>query len=133
MFEPLFNKVSDQKETSAKGCNYDNRGTTSVGGGRFLLYIFENWKMCPDFWGKKCSDCLQLWVKLLIQNAVLTLSRRKNSKIFQYGPFLECVVDKIFTELLLFQNTYPNAQKNSWLRPCALLLLFWGLPRPSYY
>ena len=38
-------------------------------------------KKCPDFW-KKGSVCVHLWVKFSIQNAVLRVSRRKDSKMF---------------------------------------------------
>ena len=43
--------------------------------------LFENRKKCPDF-GKKGPDCDHLWVKFSIQNIVLRVSRRKNSKMF---------------------------------------------------
>ena len=50
--------------------NTKHRGTTSkvgrVGG---LLSFFWNWKKVSRFW-KKCSDCICLWVKFLILNAV---------------------------------------------------------------
>ena len=43
--------------------------------------LFENRKKCPDC-GKKDPDCDHRWVKCSIQNVVLRVSRRKNSKIF---------------------------------------------------
>ena len=40
----------------------------------------------PDA-GKKDPDCVHLWVKFSIQNVVLRVSGRKNSKIFPGGTF----------------------------------------------
>ena len=44
------------------------------------LPFFENQKKCPDF-GKKGPDSVYLCPKFSIQNVVLRVSRRKNSKI----------------------------------------------------
>ena len=65
---------------------------------------------------KKRPDCVNLWVKFLIYNAVLKVSRRKNSKIFYCGAFSSCVVDEKFIGVTLFQETFP-VLKHSWLRP----------------
>ena len=32
--------------------------------------------------GKKCPDCVQLWINFSIQNVVLSLSRSKNFRLF---------------------------------------------------
>ena len=55
-------------------------------GGRPPLPFFENRRNCPDF-GKKSHDCVHLLVKFSIENIVLRVSRRKNSKIFPCGAF----------------------------------------------
>ena len=62
-------------------------GAQLVGkGGRPPLPFFENKEKCPDF-GKKHPDCGHPWVKSAIQNVVLKVSKRKNSKIFSSGAF----------------------------------------------
>ena len=43
--------------------------------------LFENPKKFPDF-GKKVLDFVHLLVKFSVQNVVLKVSRRKNSKTF---------------------------------------------------
>ena len=55
-------------------------------------------------------------LNFVIQNAVLKVSRKKNFKMFPCGAFLSCVVDKMFIEVPLFQETYP-ALKYSGLHP----------------
>ena len=58
-----------------------------LGGRREAIPTFiENRKKCLDF-GKKDIDCVNLWVKFFIQNLVLRVSWRKNSKIFPCGAF----------------------------------------------
>lgn len=54
---------------------------------------------------KKTLNCVQRWVKFLIQDAILEVSRRKNCKGLPCGAFLLCVVDEMFIEMLLFQET----------------------------
>ena len=44
-------------------------------------WTVKNVKKCLGFWGKN-RDCVHLWVKFCIQNIVLGVSRRKNSKTF---------------------------------------------------
>ena len=48
--------------------------------------FFENWKNWKKFPGfsKKGPDCVHLWVKFSIQNVLLRVSRRENSKMFPY-------------------------------------------------
>ena len=60
--------------------------------------LFENRKKCPDF-GEKGPDCVHLWVKLSIQNVILRVCGRKNSKIFSCWDSFSCVFDKMFTEV----------------------------------
>ena len=55
--------------------------------------FFEN-PNCPDF-----RDCVHLWVRFSIQNAVLRLSRREKSKILPCGAYFSCVFDKMFIEV----------------------------------
>ena len=62
--------------------------------GEASLTLFENRKGCTDF-GKKGPDCVHLWVKFPIQNLVLRVSRRKNSKMFPCGTSF-FVFDKMF-------------------------------------
>ena len=57
--------------------------------------------------GKKSRGCVHLWVKFCIQNIVLGVSRRKNSKIFPCGAFYSCVFNKMFIEVPLFHETSP--------------------------
>ena len=65
---------------------YVNRRTTRGEGGRPPLPFFENQKKWPDF-GKKCPDCVHLYAKFAIQNAVLRTSKRKTSKKFPCEVF----------------------------------------------
>ena len=51
-------------------------------GGRLPLPLFENRRKFPDF-GKKGSNCVHPWVESSIQNVVLRVSRRKNSKVYR--------------------------------------------------
>ena len=68
------------------------------GGGRLrgvrLPLPFKNQNNCPNF-----GDCVHLWVKFSIQNAVLRLSRREKSKILPCGAYFSCVFDKMFIEM----------------------------------
>ena len=48
--------------------------------------FFESQNNCPDF-----GDCVHLWVKFSIQNAVLRLSRREKSKILPCEASFSCV------------------------------------------
>ena len=51
----------------------------------------------PDA-GKKDPDCVHLWVKFSIQNVVLRVSGRKNSKIFSWGDFFPCILTKCLSK-----------------------------------
>ena len=55
------------------------------------------------------------WVKFLILNVVLRVSRRKKPIFFPCGAFLSCVVDEMFIDVPWFRENSP-ALKNSWLR-----------------
>ena len=77
-------------------------------GRRPPLLFFEIWKKCPDF-GKKGPDCVNLWVKFSIQNIVLRVSARKNSKMFPSGAF--------FHEMCFWWNAYQSALV-PWNLPC---------------
>ena len=59
---------------------------------------------------KICPDCVQLWLKFLLENALLRFSNI-------LGTFLSCAVVEMFIEMSLFQET-TAALKISWLCPC---------------
>ena len=56
------------------------------GGGRFPLSLLKDHKKCLDF-GKIDPDSVHLLVKFSIQNVILRVSRRKNSKFSPCGAF----------------------------------------------
>ena len=58
----------------------------------------ENRKNCPDF-EKNNPDCVHFLVKFFIQNVVLRVSRRKNSKMFPCRTSLSCILDEMFIEV----------------------------------
>ena len=64
---------------------------------------FENRKKCPDF-RKKSSPYDHLWVKFSIQNIILRVSRRKNSKMFPWGLFFLCFWRNVYRIALVPQN-----------------------------
>ena len=74
------------------------------GEGRPPRCPFENQKTSPDF-GKKGPDLVHLSVKFSIQNIVLRVSRRKNSKMYPCRTLFPCVFDKTFEHVL---NTYKS-------------------------
>ena len=53
------------------------------------LPFLENKKKCPEF-GKRGPDCVRLWVKFPVQNAVLRVSRRKIQKFSLWGVLFLC-------------------------------------------
>ena len=59
--------------------------------------ILENRKNFSDF-GKEGPDFVYAWVKFSIQNVVLTVSTRKNSKMFSCGASFSCIFDEMFIE-----------------------------------
>ena len=76
--------------------------TRGESGGRPPLPFFENRRNCPDL-GKKSHDCVHLWVKFSIENIILRVSRRKNSKKFPCGAF--------FVLLMKCLSKCPNSTK----------------------
>ena len=68
--------------------------------------LFENRKKCPNF-GKKGPNCVHLSVKFSIQNVVLRVSRRKNSKIFPWGSLFSCAFDEMFIKVPYFHHLSP--------------------------
>ena len=74
------------------------------GGGGSPPPFFKNHKKSPDF-GKKGPDSVHPWVEISIQNVVLILSRRKNSKIFPMRGFF---LLKFLTKCL---SKCPNTPK----------------------
>ena len=83
-------------------------------GGRHPLPFFENQKKCPDF-AKKGPNCVHPQVKFIIQNVILRVSRRKNSKIFPAVLFFIEFLTKFLSKCPNFTKTSP-ALKNFWLR-----------------
>ena len=75
------------------------------GGRRFSLSLLKDHKKCSDF-GKIDPDSVHLLVKFSIQNVILRVSRRKNSKFSPVEPFFL----KLFTNFL---SKYPSSQKPS--------------------
>ena len=73
-FKGCLNKFKDIDSAKITGLQLRGRGENSP-------TLFQNRKNCLDF-EKKEPDCAHLWVKLSIQNIVLRVSRRKNSKMF---------------------------------------------------
>ena len=51
------------------------------------------------------------WVKFLILNVVLRVSRRKKPIFFLCGAFLSCVVDEIFINAPWFRGKLPCPEK----------------------
>ena len=87
------------------------RATTGEGRG-FPCRFYKSLKV-PWFW-KKRPDIANLWVKISIQNVVLRVSRRKNSKTF---PFFSRFLTKCLSKCPDFPKT-SSALKNFWLRAC---------------
>ena len=52
------------------------------------------------WFSEKCPDCVHFWVKFSTQNAVLRVSRRKNSQIFSCGIFFSGAFNKMFIKVL---------------------------------
>ena len=72
-----------------------SQATSKQGGGHPCTFLKIK-KKSTDF-GKKGPDCVHLWVKFYIQNVVLRVSKKRNSKKFPCGTFFSCVFffDKI--------------------------------------
>ena len=69
-------------------CEYRKTGE----GRGFPCRFYKSLKV-PWFW-KKRPDSANLWVKISIQNVVLRVSRRKNSKTFPCDPFFSMFLTK---------------------------------------
>ena len=69
--------------------------------------LFLKSKKVPRFCKKKDCNCVHPWVKFSIQNEVLSISRRKSSKIFPHGTFFYCIFGKRFIEVPWFYKTSP--------------------------
>ena len=63
------------------------------------------------------SDFFHLWVKFSIENVVLWVSRRKNSKMFPCGTFSVVFLMKSVSKCPYFHKSSPPL-KNFWLRAC---------------
>ena len=73
-----------------------------------LQPFFEN-KKKYSYFRKTSPDCVHLWIKFSIQNVVLGVSKRKNSKkMFPSETFFSCVFDEMLIEVPQFQETYPT-------------------------
>ena len=82
--------------------------------------LFWNSKKVPWFWQKKGPHSVHLWSTYSIQNLILRVSKRKNSKIFLRA----CFFLVLYTNFL---SKCPNSAKQSpvlknfWLRICCPL------------
>ena len=60
---------------------------------------------------EKGPDCVRLWIICSIQNVVLILPRRKNSKIFPCRAFFSWIFDEIFFWSSLAPRIFPCPEK----------------------
>ena len=72
------------------------------GEGMSSLPCFENQKKYPDL-GKKGPDFVHLLVKFFVQNVILRVTTRKNSKMFHCGAFFSCVLTNCLLKCLSSQ------------------------------
>ena len=77
---------------------------------------------------KKSFDCVHLFVKFSIQNVLLRVSSRRNSKIFSCGVFFSCVFEETFIEMPQFYKP-PEA----YLKSCDTLTRHIQNPSIGYY
>ena len=97
-------------------------------------------KKVPWFW-KKCPDCVHPYVKFAIQNAVLKVSKRKNSKIFPCGAFFLDFLRKClskcpnFTKPPLPRKIFGCAPANGYSLDfsCLLEIFYWLFARIISY
>ena len=88
---------------------------------RFLELKKLSWFLKERPW------CIHPWVKFSIQNIVLRVSRRKNSKLFPCGPLFLVFLTKSLlkypssTKLFLLPSL---ALKDLWLHTCTQVLFF---------
>ena len=75
----------------------------------------------PQLWVKGPYR-VHLWIKFLILNSVLRVSRRKNFTLSLWGLFLSCIVDEMFIDVPLLKGNSP-VLKNSWLHPCNVSII----------
>ena len=92
--------------------------------GSLFYPFFKIGKKVYWFW-EKCPDCVYLWNKFLIQNVVLRVFKRKNSKNFPCGALITFVLDEMFIEVSLFQEI-SSTLKNSSLHSCVSSKYFWN-------
>ena len=85
--------------------------------------LFEHRKNFPDSW-RKDPDCVHHWAKFFIQNVVLGVSTRKNSKMFPYRASFSRAFDEIFIQMRNLHKPLPLAQNNLWLCTCIQILFF---------
>ena len=86
----------------------NSQATNKRGGGHPCTFL--KIKKSTDF-GKKGPDCVHLWVKFYIQNVVLRVSKKRNSKKFPCGTFFSCVffLQNVYESALVPQNLpYPE-------------------------
>ena len=113
----IFRNI-DTCSVTLTGVKLGRRGEASTA----FLKIKKEWLG----FGKKCSDYIHHWVKFSIQNVVLRVYRRKNSKIFPLWIFFKCYLPKCFYRSALVLQTSPHttALQNLWLRTCNQALIF---------
>ena len=68
----------------------------------FPALFFKLEKISPDF-GRKCLDCVYLWVESFIQNVVLKVSWRKISKFFPVRAFF-LVLYNVYYGIIIPRN-----------------------------
>ena len=103
----LINDVKQFSNFMTLTSNFASKKSENRAWRRSPLPSFWNQKKCPDFVKKEDSNCVHPWVKFSIQNEVLSISRRKSSKIFPHGTFFYCIFGKRFIEVPWFYETSP--------------------------
>ena len=100
--------------------------TDNLGGSRIIrrppLPFFENWQKVPWFC-KKCPDSVLPSVKFSIQNVVLRVSMKRNSKIFPCGAFF----------FFCFWRNFYRGALIPWNLPCPEKIPVARLDRKYWY
>ena len=85
------------------------------GRGKISPAIFENWKKCPDF-SKKVPKNVELWVIIPIQNLVIRVSTRRNSKMFPYGSLFLVFLAKSLLKCLSSTKDIQNLVQHLYMQ-----------------
>ena len=89
IFKDIFRDI-DAYSTTRTSAQLRGRGEASP-------VLFENRKRYPDF-AKKGLDYFHFWVKFFIENIILKVSRRKNSKMFPCEAFFVAFLKKCLSK-----------------------------------